>query len=378
MRPLDGITVVAVEQAIAAPFATRQLADLGARVIKVERPGGGDFARDYDTTVRGMASHFVWVNRGKESLTLDLKDPRGLDVLGRLLARADVFVQNLGPGAAERLGLGTAALRAAHPRLIVCSVSGYGDSGPYRDRKAYDLLVQCEAGLVAITGTPETPSKVGISIADIATGMYAYSGILTALYRRAQTGQGASLEVSMLDALGEWMGYPAYFTKYGGKQPPRTGASHATIAPYGPFRTADGTVFLGIQNDREWARLCESVIERPELAGDPAFAANHARVARRAELDAVIGAALSELPTDVVLARLEAAQIACAQLKSVAEFVDHPQLAARDRWREVGSPVGPLRMLLPPVVMEGVEPAMNAVPGLGEHTAAILAELGIS
>jgi itaconate CoA-transferase len=375
--PLQGTTVVALEQAIAAPFATRQLADLGARVIKIERPGTGDFARGYDTAVQGLSSHFVWTNRSKESLTLDLKDPRGMEVLGRLIERADVFVQNLAPGAAERLGLGAARLRPRHPRLIVCSLSGYGSSGPYRDRKAYDLLVQCETGLVSITGTPQTPSKVGISIADIAAGMYAFTGILTALYQRERTGEGASLEVSLFDALAEWMSYPAYFTAYRGAPPSRTGASHATIAPYGPYATRDGVIFLGIQNQREWTRFCESVIERPELAGDPRFASNQARASHRVELDSVIEEVLHRLPTEEVLGRLELAQIASGRLNEVADFVSHPQLEARRRWREVGSPAGPVRMLLPPVAMDGAAVAMGPIPDLGEHTAAILAELGL-
>lgn len=376
MLPLQGTTVVALEQAIAAPFATRQLADLGARVIKIERPGTGDFARGYDTAVQGLSSHFVWTNRSKESLTLDLKDPRGMEVLDRLIERADVFVQNLAPGAAERLGLGATRLRPRHPRLIVCSLSGYGSSGPFRDRKAYDLLVQCETGLVSITGTPQTPSKVGISVADIAAGMYAFSGILTALYQRERTGEGASLEVSLFDALAEWMSYPAYYTAHRGAPPPRTGASHATIAPYGPYPTADGVIFLGIQNEREWTRFCESVIERPGLAGDPRFASNHARASHRAELDRVIEEVFHRLPTEEVLGRLELAQIASGRLNGMADFVSHPQLEARGRWREVGSPAGPLRMLLPPVTMDGAAVAMGPIPDLGEHTGAILEELG--
>jgi itaconate CoA-transferase len=377
MTILQGITVVTLEQAIAAPFATRQLADLGARVIKIERPGSGDFARGYDTTVRGLSSHFVWTNRGKESVTLNLKDPRALGILRELIQRADVFVQNLAPGAVDRLGLGAAELRAAKPSLIVCAISGYGSSGPYCERKAYDLLVQCETGLVSITGTPETPSKVGISIADIAAGMYGLVAILTALYNRQRTGEGASLEVSMFDALAEWMSYPAYFTLYGGEPPLRTGASHATIAPYGPFRTADGGVFLGVQNEREWSRFCASVIERPELASDSRFASNHARVAHRVELDERIGQALAGLRTQTVLDRLEAAQIANAMLKDIRGFVQHPQLEARGRWREIDSPVGRLRALLPPVVMAGQEPAMGPIPAIGQHTHAVLEEIGM-
>src|SRR3712207_2514490 len=287
--PLEGITVVALEQAVAAPFATRQLADLGARVIKVERPEVGDFARSYDETVNGLASHFVWLNRSKESLALDLKQDESKEALHRLVARADVFIQNLAPSAAERLGFGAEDLREKHPHLVYCSVSGYGATGPYKDKKAYDLLVQCEAGLVSITGTPETPSKVGISAADIAAGMYAYSGILAALLRRERTGEGATLDVSMLESLGEWMGFPAYFSLYGGEEPKRSGASHAAIAPYGPFECGDGeTIFLGIQNEREWARFCEEVLERSEMADDERYASNSERVANRAELHAEI------------------------------------------------------------------------------------------
>ena len=294
--PLAGITVVALEQAVAVPFATRQLADLGARVIKIERPGDGDFARGYDTTVHGLASHFVWLNRSKESLTLDVKRPEARDVIARLLARADVFVQNLAPGAADRLGLGTAALRATYPRLIVCSLTGYGSTGPYAAKKAYDLLVQSEVGLLSITGTPDTPSKVGVSIADIAGGMYAYSGILTALLQRSRTGQGTALEVSLFEALGEWMGYAMYYT-FGGTPPPRTGASHATIAPYGPYRLRDGQeILFGIQNDREWATFCTSVLERPALADDPRFQGNRLRVQHRADMNAEIAARVRRAP----------------------------------------------------------------------------------
>lgn len=376
MHPLSGITVVSVEQAIAAPLATRHLADLGARVIKVERPGG-DFARRYDRTVKGLSSHFVWVNRSKESLTLNLKHPAGKRILERLLERADVFVQNLAPGAIERLGFGSERLRAAYPRLIVCHISGYGQSGPYRDKKAYDLLVQAEAGLLSITGTPETPSKAGISVADIAAGMYAFAGILAALLRRERTGEGAVLEVSLLEALGEWMGYPAYYTGYGGQAPPRTGASHATIAPYGPYPTGDGkTVLIGIQNEREWERFCRQVLERPDLADDPRFATNSARVANRPALRQAIEAAFRQWPLEEIVRRLEAAQIAYGQMRSVEEFLAHPQLKARDDWRQVDSPVGTLWALRPPVRVEGVEPVMNPIPDVGEHTEPILRELG--
>ncbi|MEO8259770.1 MAG: CaiB/BaiF CoA-transferase family protein [Acidobacteriota bacterium] len=374
--PLDGITVVALEQAVAAPFATRQLADLGARVIKIERPGAGDFARAYDTTVQGLASHFVWLNRSKESLTLDVKRPEAQEVIARLLARADVFVQNLAPGAADRLGLGTAALRAAHPRLIVCNLTGYGTTGPYAAKKAYDLLVQSEVGLVSITGTPETPSKVGVSIADIAGGMYAYSGILTALLQRARSGQGSSLEVSLFEALGEWMGYAMYYT-LGGTPPPRTGASHATIAPYGPYRLRDGQeILFGLQNDREWTTFCARVLERSDLAEDPRFQGNRLRVQHRAEMNVAIAAVFDRLPAAEIVRRLDEAQIANAHLNTVEQFINHPQLAGRDAWREVASPVGPIRALIPPVRMEDVEPVMGPIPGVGEHNEAILAELG--
>ena len=377
MLPLEGITVVALEQAVAAPFATRQLADLGARVVKVERPGTGDFARHYDETVEGMASHFVWLNRSKESMTLDLKGEGAGEVLGRLVSSADVFVQNLAPGAAERLGLGAGELRKRHPRLVYCGISGYGEGGPYTEKKAYDLLVQCEAGLVSITGTEETPSKVGISVADIAAGMYAYSGILSALFRRERTGEGATLEVSMLEALGEWMGFPAYFAGYGGEEPKRSGASHAAIAPYGPFACADGqTVFLGIQNEREWAAFCSGVLERPGMAEDGRFRTNTRRVENREALHAEIDRVFSRLPSDEAIARLEAAGVANARMRTVRGFLDHPQLEARGRWREFSSPAGPLRGLLPPATLEGTEPAMAPIPAVGEHTEAILRELG--
>ncbi len=377
MQPLKGITVVAIEQAVAAPFATRQLADLGARVIKIERPDGGDFARGYDTTVQGLSSYFVWLNRSKESLTLDLKRPEGLQVLARLLERADVFVQNLAPGAAERLGTAPSDLRARHPRLVVCTVSGYGSSGPYSQKKAYDLLVQSEVGLLSITGTEETPCKVGISVADIAAGMYAYSGVLTALLARTASGQGTTIEVSLFDALAEWMGFAAYYTAYGGAPPLRSGANHASIAPYGPFRSGDGgQVYLGIQNAREWTRFCTDVLRRPDFVEDERFSTNSLRVQHREALHAAIDAVFRELSAHEIIGRLDAARIAWARMNSVAEFVGHPQLAGRDCWRNIESPAGPLRALLPPVRMEGVEPAMNAVPSLGQHSQAILAELG--
>ena len=375
--PLAGLTVVTLEQAVAAPFATRQLADLGARVIKVERPGTGDFARGFDTTVHGQASYFIWLNRGKESIDLDVKSADGAQVLAALVARADVLVQNLVPGAAERLGLGVAGLRKRHPRLIACSISGYGNDGPYRHKKAYDLLVQCETGLVSVTGTPDQPAKVAISVADIAAGMYAYSGVLTALYQRERTGEGTVIEVAMLDALGEWMSQPVYYTVYGGQSPRRTGARHASIAPYGPYAVAGGTqLFLGLQNDREWAVLCERVLHRPDLITDGRFRTNPDRVAHDADLTVILEDAFRAIPADRLADELDAVGIACARLRSPAEFAAHPQLAARDRWREVGTPGGPVRARLPPVTMAGREPAMGAVPALGEHTAAIRAELG--
>lgn len=376
MRPLEGLTVVSLEQAVAAPLATRHLADLGARVIKIERPGVGDFARAYDTTVNGMASHFVWLNRSKESLTLNLKDPDAEQILLRLLSRADVFIQNLAPGAAARLSLGSDRLRQAYPGLVVCNISGYGTSGPYRDKKAYDLLIQSETGLLSITGTEQAPCKVAISIADIAAGMYAYSGILTALLGRQRTGQGTTVDVSMLEALGEWMSYPAYYS-YGGSAPSRAGASHASIAPYGPFQSQDGTpVFLGIQNEREWERFCRVVLQRAELATDPRFESNSSRVAHRRELQAAIDGVLSRLDAREITERLEAAQIASARMNTMQEFVQHPQLAARQRWRTVESPVGPLSLLIPPVDIEGVEPTMGPIPAVGQHTEDILDELG--
>ena len=377
MLPLDGITVVAIEQAVAAPFASRHLADLGARVIKIERPGAGDFARGYDRTVKGMASHFVWLNRSKESLTLDLKQAEAAGVVSRLLDRADVFLHNLAPGAVTRLGFGADAVRANRPRLVVCEISGYGSSGPYRDRKAYDLLVQSEAGLLSITGTPDSPSKVGVSIADIAAGMYGFSAVLAALLRRERTGEGASLEVSLFDALAEWMGYPAYFTAYGGSAPARSGAHHAAIAPYGPYTAGDGgVVYLGLQNEREWTRFCAQVLERPALAVDDRFASNSARVANRQDLDAASVAAFAPLGADEVVRRLDAAGIACARMNSVADFLDHPQLAGR--WRSVESPAGPLRALVPPFTFEGEETPMGPIPAVGAQTDAILTELGFA
>jgi itaconate CoA-transferase len=377
MGPLDGVLVVSVEQAVAAPFASRQLADLGARVIKIERPGRGDFGRDYDTTIKGMASQFVWLNRSKESLTLDLKRPEATTVLGQLLGRADVFLQNLAPGALDRLGFSSEFLRRTYPKLIACNISGYGSTGPYRDRKAYDLLIQSETGLVSLTGTPEAPAKVGISIADIATAMYAYSGILSALLLRARTGEGVAIEVSMFEALGEWVSYAGYYSYYGGEAPARTGAHHATVSPFGPFASCDGrTVCIGLANDREWAHFCEIVLERPALASEPRFASNSSRVVNRPALHALIDEVFGTLTVDKILDRLERAQIGYAQMNTIDQFISHPQLEARGRWREVGSPVGPLRMLIPPVVLEGVEPVMDPIPEVGANSEAILTELG--
>ncbi|MFJ1705814.1 CaiB/BaiF CoA transferase family protein [Kitasatospora sp. NPDC088346] len=375
--PLAGLVVLSLEQAVAAPFATRQLADLGARVIKIERPGTGDLARGYDRTVRGMSSHFVWLNRGKESVELDVRSPEGNRRLHALVDRADVLVQNLAPGAADRLGIGHTALAARHPRLIACDISGYGSTGEHRDRKAYDLLVQSEAGLLSITGTPDTPSKVGLSIADICAGMYAYSGILTALLERARTGKGTRLEVAMLEALGEWMGYAEYFTRYGGAPPARTGADHATIAPYGPFPTRDGRiVMLGLQNAHEWAAFCETVLRRPALLGDARFTGNADRVRHRAELDTLVRETTLGLTEAELLARLDDARIAHAKQRTVREFADHVQLRSRSRWAAFDSPVGELSGLIPPVTVHGRTTArLRAVPALGEHTHAVLAWL---
>lgn len=378
--PLEGITVVAVEQAVSAPFATRQLADLGARVVKVERLDGGDFARGYDTAARGLASHFVWCNRGKESVALDLKDPRGLDVLRRLVADADVFVQNLAQGAAARLGLDAATLCAAHPRLVAVDISGYGAGGPYAHKRAYDMLVQCEAGLVSVTGTPERAVKAGIPAADIAAAMYAFSGVLAALVRRGTTGLGGPVEISMLEALAEWLGHPLHHVMHGGTEPARTGVAHAVIAPYDAYDTADGgQVLLSVQNDREWRRLAELVLGRRELADDPNFATNAARVAHRTRTDEAVARALATFTAAEAIARLEAAGIACARINTVVDVAAHPQLAARGRWREVGSAVGPLRALLPPINLGGSQEArMGAVPALGEHTCATLRALGMT
>jgi formyl-CoA transferase len=374
--PLKGITVVSLEQAVAAPFATRQLADLGARVIKIERPGDGDFARGYDEAVHGNSSYFVWLNRSKESLTLDVKSAEGRAILGELLEAADVLVQNLGPGAAGRLGTDPLALARTHPRVIPCTVSGWGTDGPWADHKAYDLLVQCETGLLSLTGTPGEVAKVGISVADIAAGMYAYSGVLTALLRRATTGEVTAVEVSLFEALAEWMGSPANYTLYSGRQPARMGAEHATIAPYGPYGTADGTVLLAVQNDREWRSLCAVVLGDPAVADDPRFVTNSARVAHRADLAALVGAVLASLETAAATALLDQAGIANARINQVRDFLEHPVLSGRHRWCTVAVPGGKITALRPPVDLAGIEPVMGPVPAVGEHTDAILRELG--
>ena len=377
-RPLDGITVVSLEHAIAAPFCTRQLADLGARVIKIERPGAGDFARAYDTRVRGQASHFVWTNRSKESLTLDLKNPEAMAVLSRLLQSADVLVQNLAPGAAARMGLSFEALNPKHPKLIVCDISGYGEDGPYRDKKAYDLLIQSEAGMLSITGTPEDPSKTGNSIADIAAGMYAYTNILSALLLRGKTGQGSHIDVSMLEALAEWMGYPLYYAYDGASPPPRSAASHASIYPYGPFAAGDGgTVMLGLQNEREWKVFCEVVLGDAALASDARFCTNALRSENRAQLKQLIVGMFARMTTSEVEARLDQAQIANARMNDMAGLWAHPQLKSRERWQDVGSPAGHIPALLPPGRNNRYDYRMDPVPAVGEHTEAILRELGL-
>ena len=379
LRPLDGTTVVSLEHAVAAPFCTRQLADLGARVIKVERPGSGDFARGYDQRVQGQSSHFTWINRSKQSLALDLKQDEAMQALLQLLEGADVLVQNLAPGAAARMGLSYAALRERFPRLIVCDISGYGADGPYRDKKAYDLLIQSEAGFLSVTGTPEVPSKAGISVADIAAGMYAYTNILSALLLRGRTGEGSHIDVSMLEALGEWMGYPMYYAFDGAPPPPRTGASHASIYPYGPFEAGNGgTVMLGLQNEREWKLFCEQVLLQPALATDARFDSNARRNANREELRALILGVFNALDAAQVVQRLDAAGIANARVNDMAGLWAHPQLAARQRWCSVDTPAGPVQALLPPGANSAFDYRMEAVPAVGEHSAAILAELGWS
>ena len=379
VKPLDHVTVVSLEHAIAAPFCTRQLADLGARVIKVERPEVGDFARSYDQRARGESSHFVWVNRSKESLALDLKNPEHLQVLKQLIAKADVLVQNLAPGATARMGLDASSLRAAHPRLIVCDISGYGNEGPYRDKKAYDLLIQSESGYLSVTGTPETPSKSGNSIADIAAGMYAYTNILSALIQRDKTGEGAHIDISMLEALAEWMGFPMYYATDNAPPPPRTGASHATIYPYGPFLAGDGvSVMLGLQNEREWVSFCETVLCMPELATDSRFDNNSLRNQNRTDLESIILSAFASLTASEVIQRLDDAAIANARMNNMADLWAHPQLQARKRWTQVDSPAGSLPALLPPGLQSGFEYTMGPIPSVGQHNAAILEELGMT
>jgi crotonobetainyl-CoA:carnitine CoA-transferase CaiB-like acyl-CoA transferase len=377
-RPLAGVRVVALEQAVAGPLCTRHLADLGAEVIKIERPEG-DFARRYDTAVRGMSSYFVWLNRGKHSLTLDLKHPDAKEILRRLIARSDVLVQNLGPGAAERLGLGPSELRQRYPSLVICSISGYGRGGPYEARKAFDLLLQGETGVIATTGTDEDPAKLGISVGDIGAGVYGAMGVLAALYQRKTTGQGAIVETSLFDALAEWMGYPAYFTLYGGEPPARAGVRHATVVPYGSYRCGDGqAVLLAVQNEGQWRRFCEQVCEHPEWEADPRFTTSADRRVNRVALEAAVEEALSHHTRAEVTRRLGEADIPYADLNDVAQFLEHPQLAARDRWSEVASPVGPLRAILPPFAFDAFEPAMGAIPDVGEQTEAVLTDLGYS
>ncbi|MBU3606368.1 CoA transferase [Polynucleobacter sp. MWH-Creno-3A4] len=379
IRPLDGITVVSLEHAIAAPFCTRQLADLGARVIKVERPGGGDFARGYDTQVEGLSSHFVWVNRSKESLTLDLKQAPAITALKKLLKTADVLVQNLAPGAAARMGLTPEALHQDNPGLILCDISGYGNNGPYRDKKAYDLLIQSEAGFLSVTGTPETPSKAGNSIADIAAGMYAYTNILAALLQRGKTGKGSVIDISMLESLSEWMSFPLYYAYRGANPPPRNGASHATIYPYGPFKAGDGkTVMLGLQNEREWVQFCEVVLENTALAKDERFDRNFKRNEKRAELLQIIDACFSKLTSEQLIARLDQAQIANAHLNDMEGLWKHEQLKARERFTEVATPNGPIAALLPPGLNDSYDYRMDPIPAVGQHTDAILKELGLA
>ncbi|HCW19425.1 MULTISPECIES: CaiB/BaiF CoA-transferase family protein [Achromobacter] len=376
-RPLDGITVVSLEHAIAAPFCTRQLADMGARVIKIERPGSGDFARGYDERVRGLSSHFVWTNRSKESLTLDLKRDEAGGIMDRLLESADVLVQNLAPGAAARLGLSFDALHKKYPRLIVCDISGYGEGGPYQDKKAYDLLIQSESGFLSVTGTKDDPVKAGCSIADIAAGMYAYSAILNALLLRQRTGLGSRLDVSMLESMVEWMGFPMYYAFEGAAPPVRAGAAHASIYPYGPFPVGDGsTIMLGLQNEREWRVFCAQVLRQADLAEDPRFLSNSQRTANRDALRDLIVAAFSDLSVAQVTQRLEDAQIANARVNDMAGVWAHPQLQARARWSQVDSPAGTLPALLPPASSNAFAPRMAAVPSVGQNTDAVLASLG--
>lgn len=377
LLPLEGITVVALEQAVAAPLATRHLADLGARVIKLERVGEGDFARNYDHAVHGLASHFVWLNRGKESVALDLKSAEGADIARRLVAEADVFLQNAAPGAAERLGLGADDLAARHPRLVVAGISGYGTDGPLSDRKAYDMLIQAESGLISVTGTPETATKTGVPSADIAAGLYTAQAVVAALFRRERTGSGGIVDISMFDATVEWLGHPMYMQMYGGRQIPRMGLSHASIAPYDAFPTGDGEILIGVQNDRGWRALVTEVFERPDLAEHPRLATNPLRVRHRQECDAVVAEQTRRFTTNELDTRLAAAGVPAAQVNDMAGLVDHAQLAARDRWREVTTPAGPVRAVLPPMTFRDVELKMGDIPELGAHTDRVLGELGI-
>ena len=379
MRPLDGITVVALEHVIAAPFCTRQLADLGARVIKIERPGEGDPARAYDDRVRGMASHFVWTNRSKESITLDLKQEDARQVVRKLLKGADVLVQNLAPGAAARMGFSYELLKNEYPRLIVCDISGYGADGPYRDKKAYDLLIQSESGLLSVTGTPEAPAKAGCSIVDIAAGMYAYTNILAALIQRGKTGQGCRIDVSMLESMAEWMSFPLYYAYDGAEPPPRAGAAHATIYPYGPFPVGDGNVvMLGLQNEREWAIFCDKVLEQPQLKTDPRFSTSSRRSSAREDLYAIIVGAFSRFTAAQVVKRLDDAQIGNAAMNDMRQVWEHAQLAARKRWAEVDTPNGKILAMRPPGVPESFNARMDPIPAVGEHTNSILGEIGYS
>lgn len=379
LRPLDGITVIALEHAVAAPVCTRHLADLGARVIKIERPGAGDFARGYDKRVNGISSYFAWANRSKESLSLDLKHDEAQRILAKLLDKADVLVQNLAPGAAARMGLSAEALRPDHPRLIVCDISGYGKDGPYRDKKAYDLMIQAEAGLIASTGTPESMARAGFSAADTSAGMYAYSSILAALLLREKTGEGSAIDISMLETLGEWMSNPMYYAYDGQPPAPRTGAFHPTVVPYGPFVAGDGSsIMMGLQNEREWTTFCEAVLHDPALARDERFNSNTQRTANRPALEVIIREKFSGMSGTEVEASLEAANMATARVNSPADIWDHPQHKARQRWHEVDSSVGKVKAMLPPGVNDHFEYRMDGIPGLGQHTEAILSELGYS
>jgi crotonobetainyl-CoA:carnitine CoA-transferase CaiB-like acyl-CoA transferase len=374
--PLTGVRVLALEQAVAAPFCSRQLADMGADVIKVERPDGGDLARAYDGALNGVSAYFAWLNRGKRSIVLDLKEPRDHETCARLLARADVFIHNLAPGAVERMGFGYDQLTARHPRLIWCGISGYGPDGPQRDKKAYDLLVQAEAGVVSMTGTPEAPAKVGVSIADIGAGLYGYSSILTALINPARPGPGERIDISMLECLTEWMMPPLYVFQGTGEVPGRVGVRHNMVAPYGAYACANGAVLLAVQNDREWRRLCSEVLVSPALADDERFATNERRVTNRVELERLIEDRFRTHTAAEVTDWLTHADIPTGAMNDVPAVAAHPQLAARQRWATVDSPGGPIPALLPPHNLQHAPPRMGAVPALGEHSAEIRAELG--